>query len=91
MSRFVWDEEKNRSNLLKHKVGFDIAEQFQFGTAVEWLDLRTDYGEERIRAIGLIATRLFVLVYTERGDVIRVISLRPALRKDVNEYVESKT
>jgi uncharacterized DUF497 family protein len=67
--------------LRKHGVAFDDPRRFQFSTAVEWLDERMEYGEERVRATGLIDTKLFVLIYTERDSQIRVISLRPLLEK----------
>ncbi|MBV9549714.1 MAG: BrnT family toxin, partial [Alphaproteobacteria bacterium] len=41
-------------------------------------DRRFDYGETRYRAIGLLDGRLIVLVFTPRGEKLRVISLRLA-------------
>ncbi|SDP39973.1 hypothetical protein SAMN05428967_1942 [Phyllobacterium sp. YR620] len=89
MTRFEWDPEKAKRNLSKHGVRFSLVLEFQFETCKEWLDDRDDYGEERIRAIGLIGTGLYVLIYAMRKDSIRVISLRRATRKEANEYVSS--
>jgi uncharacterized DUF497 family protein len=90
MSRFEWDEEKAKANLRKHGVAFEKAHYFQFPTAVEWLDDRSGYGEERIKATGFIGNKLHVLIYTQRGNAIRVISLRMAIRKDIDEYVKAQ-
>jgi len=90
MSRFEWDEEKAKANLRKHGVAFEKAHYFQFSTAVEWLDDWSGYGEERIKATGFIGNKLHVLIYTQRGNAIRVISLRMAIRKDIDEYVKAQ-
>lgn len=89
MSRFEWDEEKSRSNQRKHGVSFAILDQFEFDTAIEWIDDRDDHNEERIIAVGILGSKLCTLVYTIRGTTIRVISLRPASKKEVHEYVKS--
>lgn len=41
-------------------------------------DARRSYGEERYQMIGMIAQRLFVLVYTPRSGAMRIISARKA-------------
>lgn len=58
------------------------------GTAVIDPDFRYAYGESRFQALGLIAGRLHLLVFTMRGDVLRVISLRKANLKEVRRYGE---
>ncbi|MGC2787336.1 MAG: BrnT family toxin [Roseiarcus sp.] len=47
-----------------------------------------DYGETRQIAFGFINNRLFVCVYTDRGDERRVISLRKANSREVRRYGE---
>lgn len=49
-------------------------------------DDREDYGELRMKALGFIGVRLHVLIFTERGDKIRVISLRKATKREVEAY-----
>lgn len=70
---YEWDENKRLANLAKHGVDFEAALDFDWGTAIETLDNRLDYGETRWIAIGKIKRRLHVMVYTERGDNIRII------------------
>ena len=52
-------------------------------------DRRWDYGEDRYRLLGRIEGRVFVLIYTTRGSVIRLISARKANRKEVHEYEQN--
>lgn len=45
--RFGWDKSKARSNYAKHGVSFDLAKGvFRDPFAIEFLDVRHDYGEE---------------------------------------------
>jgi uncharacterized protein len=52
------------------------------------VDDRGDYRELRERALGFIGVRLHMLVFTRRGDNIRIISLRKAEKKEVKDYVK---
>jgi uncharacterized DUF497 family protein len=60
--------------------GLDMAraEEILNGRAITFQDARRDYGEERFITIGLLDDRMVVLVWTQRGDVQRIISLRKA-------------
>ncbi|AZO63087.1 MAG: BrnT family toxin [Mesorhizobium sp.] len=53
------------------------------------MDDSTDYGEERLVATGIIGLSVCVMVYVERGETIRVISLRRATKKEIESYVEN--
>ena len=74
--KYEWDEGKRQQNLAKHGVDFAQAEWFDWGSALVIDDRRRDYGEPRMRALGLIGERLHALVVTPRSDALRVISLR---------------
>ena len=50
------------------------------------MDVRNDYGEERLVTMGMIEQRLHVIVYTERGNNIRVISARKANKMEQKRY-----
>ncbi|MBV8614711.1 MAG: BrnT family toxin [Acetobacteraceae bacterium] len=52
------------------------------GQTIEWPDNRRDYGETRIRALGESSGEVLHVVYTRRGDVIRIISIRRANRRE---------
>lgn len=53
---------------------------------VEFEDDRRDYGERRMIAVGTIAGRLHVCVYTMRGTMRRILSLRKANPKEVRKW-----
>ncbi len=74
---FEWDETKAAENYAKHGVSFETAtEVFRDTFAVERLDDREDYGEDRFILIGIVDGTVLTVVYTERSDRIRIISAR---------------
>lgn len=84
---FEWNDEK--SNDCFEYRGFDFTyaiRAFLDPDRIVSRDRRWDYGEDRYRLLGAIDGRVFVLVYTMRGSVIRVISARKANAKEVQEY-----
>jgi uncharacterized protein len=85
---YEWDDEKAKLNQQKHGVAFEDACLFQFEDAKIVVDDRKDYGEERLIGIGLVRDRPFVIVFTERGKIRRVISLRKANKREIKSYVE---
>lgn len=85
---YEWDEAKRRQNLATHKVDFADAAAFEWVEAVVRSDTRQDYREPRFIAYGPIGDRLHCLVFTRRGDTIRIISLRRANRREVRRYEE---
>lgn len=90
--RFEWDDEKNKSNILKH--GFDFADAWEIFEAplLVGLDDREDYGEDRWIGVGLLRGRIIVVVFTERdADTIRLISLRKASRHERTKYEQAIT
>lgn len=84
--RYEWDEGKNAANRVKHGLDFSKAEEFCWDTAVETVDDRANYGEERWIALGLIGVRVHVMIYTKRGRNIRIISLRKANKRETEHY-----
>ena len=85
---FEWDEEKAAANLRKHGVGFVAAlAVFTDPACVERLDIRSrSYGEDRYLLTGLCGGALLTVVYTERQDVVRIISARRATRSEHDDY-----
>jgi uncharacterized protein len=76
---FEWDDAKAAANFAKHKVGFDTARRaFADGFAVEREDDSRDYGEPRFNLLGMVDSRVLFVVYTMRGEIIRIISAREA-------------
>ena len=85
-----WDEPKRQANLAKHGVDFALVTEFDWLSAVIRVDDRFDYGEVRLKAEGLIAGRLYAVVYTERGLIKRIINLRKANKREVLQWISQK-
>ena len=86
---FEWDEAKNRTNIRKHGIGFETAKLIFEGTVATSPDRRRDYGEDRRISIGRVEPgALIVVTHTERRGRIRLISARPASRKERRVYNE---
>ena len=84
MLKFEWDSAKAEANSAKHGVTFDEAkEAFADLAAFVRQDTRFDYGEDRFILIGLAGWRYLTVVFTERGGKLRLISARPASRKEI--------
>ena len=85
---FEWDSRKARSNLAKHGVGFQEASTI-FGDPLSLTipDPEHSLSEERYITVGrAFSGKLLVVVHTERGDNIRVISARRASRRERKFY-----
>lgn len=59
-----FDAAKNARNIATRGISFEQAIEFEWETALIVSDTRKDYGERRFQALGLIAQRLHVLVFT---------------------------
>ena len=82
MRSFEWDEAKSEWTRRHRGFSFDRAARI-FASAVHSIpDDRRDYGEERSIAIGESEGEVLVVVYTDRGDVRRIISARQASRRE---------
>jgi len=83
---FEWDSEKELENFEDHGVHFETAEQiFDDPFRMERHDDDSSNGEDRWQTMGFFNDVLFV-VYTERGDVTRIISARIAERFERRIY-----
>lgn len=87
---FEWDEEKARKNLQKHGVSFEEAETvFDDPLAITKGDPRHSFDEERLINIGAsVKNRVLVVVYTERGENVRIINSRKATANERMKYEE---
>jgi uncharacterized protein len=75
---FEWDEHKNRENISRRGISFSRASQIFADDVLVWEDTRFDYGETRMIAVGQAGRRLLRVIYTQRGNKIRIISARKA-------------
>ena len=75
---FEWDIEKAKKNKIKHGISFKTAiKVFEDENRLERYDDEHSGKEDRWQVIGKVEEILFV-VYTERGDITRIISAREA-------------
>jgi uncharacterized protein len=88
---FDWDLAKARSNETKHEVTFDeAASVFADPLAAIFDDEAYTEKESREIIIGHSENdRLLVVSFTERDDIIRIISARQATRRERKDYEES--
>jgi uncharacterized DUF497 family protein len=87
--KFEWDEVKARSNFKDHGVSFELAKTvFDDAFAINRLDDREDYAEDRFVIIGMAEGTLLFVAYTERGERIRIISVRRATQNEQHDYFE---
>ena len=88
MFRFEWDELKAKNNLKKHGVGFDEAKTvFEDPLSLTIPDIEHSVDEARFIDLGYsINNRLLVVIYTERNNVIRIISSREAENYERRQY-----
>ena len=87
---FDWDEEKARTNVIKHGVTFKEAETvFDDRLFVDFFDADHSDDEPRYLIIGRSnANRLLLVSYTERSGKTRIISAREATRRERRDYEE---
>ena len=84
---FEWDDEKAASNEVKHSVSFPFATRiFNDENRITVIDNRRDYGEIRYISLAKIESRVYVVAFTVRSSVIRLISARKANKKEVKRY-----
>ncbi|WP_447921613.1 BrnT family toxin [Achromobacter aegrifaciens] len=85
----TFDPAKDLSNQRKHGVSLADAEAFEWDDALVREDLRREYGERRMIALGYIDVRPYCMVYADRNRERRIISLRKANSSEVNLYAEA--
>jgi uncharacterized DUF497 family protein len=86
--QYEWDEQKRLSNARKHGIDFRDAVEIFEGDKVLMEDERFTYGERRFVSLGLLQGRAIVVVYTEQGDVTRIISARKATKYEQTIYLQ---
>lgn len=84
--QITFDEAKDALNKSKHGLSLSAAAKLEWDDALIWHDTRRDYGETRMIALGAIGERLYCVVYVDREDARRIISLRKANYREVMDY-----
>lgn len=90
MLSFEWDERKAASNFVKHGISFaEACDVFDDPSSLDTEERSIDYGEVRRRIIGIGQGRFLTVIYTERTDIIRLISARKATKYERREYEDA--
>ena len=86
---FEWDDTKNRANISKHGVSFETAQRIFAGPHLTRPDTRRNYGEDRYISVGEVdGMAVVVVAHTEREGRTRLISARPASRRERQDWHE---
>ncbi|MCK6425866.1 MAG: BrnT family toxin [Burkholderiaceae bacterium] len=84
--QFEFDQAKDAINVTKHGVSLALARELEWDLLLCHPDARRDYGELREVGFAPLARRVYVVVFVQRADVLRIISLRRANRREVIRY-----
>lgn len=85
---FEWDEDKNALNRVKHNLDFDDAIDIFYAPILLRRSDRNN--EERFVAIGFLDDRPIAIIFTRRGEVVRIISARRARKNEERAYRNAK-
>ena len=84
--KFEWDDEKAKINVKKHGIYFEDAVLVFFdNNALYYEDDEHSYGENRVKVVGMVE-KVLAVIYTERGEVNRIISARFADKHEKEDY-----
>lgn len=83
---FEWDQTKSDWNRVDRDLPFDLAVLLFNGPTLERRDTRQDYRELRVQAIGAVNGTILQCVFTDRGEVRRIISLGRANKRERDVY-----
>ena len=87
--QYEWDENKRDETWREREIDFASMYDFDWETAIHRQSDRN--GEARWASFGSIENRVYHVVWTERSDRVRIISLRKAKASEVRRYVEAIT
>ena len=96
MQRFVWDDEKARANLRKHRVSFETAARVFTDPHALTVQERIEGEEYRWQTLGRVGDITLLLVAhtleedPDDGEVLRIISARRADPKERKRYEQNR-
>jgi uncharacterized DUF497 family protein len=86
----IFDPNKDKVNSRKHQgISLNLANNIEWDTLWAKEDKRMNYGEKRMIGYAYIGLRLFCVIYTDRGNYRRIISLRKANKRELKRYAEA--
>jgi len=88
MESVSFDPSKDAANFAKHGVSLALAARLEWDSALTWPDTRRAYGEFRQCALGYVGLRLYFVAFVERGEGLRIISMRKANQREVKFHAQ---
>ncbi len=89
--KITCDPIKDAANIYKHGISLWSATKLDWKNALLWFDERNDYGEPRQIALAELNRRLYFVVFVDRLEVRRIVSLRKANQRERNSYYAEAT
>ena len=89
--KIEFDKNKSDKNITERNLSFEKAIDFDWENALYAEDIRKDYSEKRIIALGYLEKRLHVICFSEINGGVRIISFRKANQREVKRYEEKNT
>ena len=86
--KITFDSAKDNANQAKHGVSLSLAEALEWSHALVKPDTRKLYGEIRLIGYAPIGARVYCVVFVDRDDIRRIISLRKANSREVKHYAK---
>ena len=86
--KITFDPPKRDKALLERGLNFADAAEVFAGHTYDRVDDRFDYGEVRTITAGLLAGRMVIVVWTQRGEARHVISMRKANDREQARYAQ---
>ena len=80
---------KDIANQKKHGISQSVANELNWEAALIWVDDRYGYNETRMIALAPKTNILYYVAFVDRGEALRIISMRRANRREVKHYVEN--
>lgn len=84
--KIEFDPEKRERTLIERQLDFARADEVFADVTVTQQDARFEYGEARYTTVGVLDGRMVIVVWTPRGDVRRIISMRKANEREIARF-----
>ena len=84
-----FDPDKRDKTLAERGLDFAHAVEVFAGLSVTAEDARLDYGEIRFSTVGVLDGRMVIVVWTPRGEVRRIISMRKANEREIARFAQA--
>lgn len=84
--KIEFDPEKRQRTLIERQLDFARAAEVFADVTVTQQDARFEYGEARYTTVGVLDGRMVIVVWTPRGDVRRIISMRKANEREIARF-----